>query len=64
LWADGVVAGELAQHVAVEDVRDQTHRPVREQVAMVGGDDAGTLLAAVLQRVEPEVGQIRASGFP
>ena len=62
--ADGVVAGELAQHVAVEDVRDQPHRPVREQVATVRGDDAGALLAAVLQRVQTEVGQIRGLRVP
>ena len=42
----------------VEDLRDQAHVLVDEDLAAVADRDAGRLLAAVLQGVEAEVGQL------
>src|SRR5450756_689691 len=47
-----------AQAGLVEDLRDQTHVLVDQQPNTITGCDAGRLLAAVLQRIEPEVGQL------
>ena len=42
----------------VEDLRDQAHVLVDQDLAAVADRDAGRLLAAVLQGVEAEVGQL------
>ena len=42
----------------VEDLRDQAHVLVDQDLAAVADRDAGRLLAAVLQGVEPEVGEL------
>ena len=42
-----------------EIVADQTRAAMRAELVAVIGDDAGRLLAAVLQRVQPERGQRR-----
>jgi hypothetical protein len=41
----------------VEDLADQAHVLVDEHLLAVAGRDAGRLLPAVLQRIEPEVGE-------
>ena len=46
------------QRCLVEDLRDEAHVLVDEDLLAVTGRDAGRLLAAVLQRVEPEVRQL------
>ena len=56
--ADGHVAGEAAERPLVEDVGDQAHVLDDRDRPAVGHGDAGRLLAAVLQGVEPEVGQV------
>ena len=54
--ADGEVAGERAQRLLVEDLRDEAQVALGHDVpADVGGRDAGRLLAAVLQCEEREV---------
>ena len=40
------------------------HLPNRPQVLAVGGDDARGFLSSVLERVQPEIGEVRASGWP
>ena len=57
--ADGHLADQVVQDVAVEDLRHQAHALVRAKLPAVGGDDAGALLAAMLQGVEAVVGQLR-----
>ena len=57
--ADGRVALQRREHVGVEDVRDEPHLAVDVERLAVGRDDAGRLLAAVLQRVQAEVGVVR-----
>ena len=42
-----------------EDVDHVAHAAMQAQLRAVAGDDAGALLPAVLQRVQPEVGQVR-----
>ena len=62
--ADGGRAGEAAEDLVVEDVGDQSEAAVRQQQVAVGGDDARALLAAVLQGVQAEVGEIGGLGVP
>ena len=56
--ADREVALERVERGLVEDLRDQPHVLVDQDLAAVADRDAGRLLAAVLQRVETEVGQL------
>ena len=55
--ADGHAALERAQLLLVEDLVDEALVAHRHDVAVLGGRDAGGLLAAVLERVEREVGE-------
>src|SRR5690606_4766953 len=54
---DGDAAPERLQRPVVEDLRDQAHVLVDEDLVAVGRRDTGRLLSAVLQRVQAEVGQ-------
>ena len=56
--ADREVALERAQAALVEDLGDQAHVLVDQEARAVTGGDARRLLAAVLQRVEAEVGEL------
>ena len=55
--ADRHLAGERLQAALVEDLGDQPDVALGGDVAALGGRDAGRLLAAVLERVEREVGE-------
>jgi hypothetical protein len=55
--ADRHVPLERAQLLLVEDLADQAGVAHRGDVAALAGGDARRLLAAVLERVEPEVGE-------
>jgi hypothetical protein len=55
--ADGRAPGQAGQGLLVEDVGDQAHADVAAQ-ALVAGDQPGGLLAAVLQGVQAQVGQV------
>jgi hypothetical protein len=61
--ADGDVSRQTLEAVLVEGVGDLPHRPRDAQLLTVGGGDAGALLAAMLQRIEPEIGEIRGLGM-
>ena len=55
--ADGDRAGEAFDHLAAgEGVADETEPPLAVKTGAVEGDDAGGLLAAVLEGVQPERG--------
>ena len=56
---DRDVAGKRLQLLLVEDAGDEPHLAERRDPAPVGDGDPGRLLAAVLQRVEAEVGEPR-----
>ena len=56
--ADREVPLEGVERGLVEDLRDQAHVLVDEDLPPVADRDAGRLLAAVLEGVEPEVGQL------
>ena len=60
--ADGGGARQPGERLAAEDVGDVAHAPRRAQFQPVGRDDAAALLPAVLEGVEPQVGQIRRLG--
>ena len=60
--ADGAVPGQALEPVAAEHVGHPAHRLLDLEVVAVGGGDARRLLAAVLQRVEPEVGDVGGLG--
>ena len=49
---------ERAERGLVEDLGDQAHVLEDEDLGAVADRDAGGLLAAVLQGVEPEVGEL------
>ena len=55
--ADRHVARQRPQLLLVEDLGDEAGVAHRRDVAALAGGDAGRLLAAVLQRVEAEVGE-------
>ncbi|GMA38222.1 hypothetical protein GCM10025883_02670 [Mobilicoccus caccae] len=55
--AHGDVAGELGEAGLVEDLADQAHVLVDEDSRTITCGDACGLLPAVLQRVEPVVGE-------
>ena len=57
--ADGEVAAQRRQRLLVEDLADQAEVLEHDHAAAVGHGDAGRLLAAVLQRVEAVVGELR-----
>ena len=57
--ADGEVAAQAAELLLVEDLRHEPHVAQRRQPPVVGDGDARGLLAAVLQREQPEVGEPR-----
>ena len=56
--ADREVALERLERGLVEDLRDQAHVLVDQDLAAVADRDAGRLLAAVLEGVEAEVGEL------
>jgi len=53
--SDRDLAGEPAQLLLAEDLGDETHVAKCGDAAFVRDGDPGRLLAAVLQREEPEV---------
>ena len=55
---DGDVPAQGAQRALVEDLADQPHVLVDEDLLAVGRRNAGRLLPAVLQGVEAEVGEL------
>ena len=59
MWPIARVAVQAAQLLLVEDLRDEAHVAQHRQAAVVGDGDPGGLLAAVLEREEPEVGDAR-----
>ena len=52
---DRDVPGEPAEHVFIEDARDQTHLAMTHDRGAVRYRDAGRFLTAMLQRVQPEI---------
>ncbi len=56
--ADGQVPGQGGQMALVEHLRDETHVLVDHDAVAVADRDPGGLLAAVLQGVQPEVGEL------
>src|SRR5262245_17860081 len=52
------MAGQTAQALGAEDVGHPAHRLLQVERAAVGGRDARRLLAAVLERVETEIGDV------
>src|SRR5215510_10425244 len=57
--ADGRALGQPGEALFLEDVVDVPHPALEAQQRAVGGDYTGRLLAAVLQRVQAEIGQAR-----
>ncbi len=62
--ADGGRAGQRREILGAEDGLDEPHGAVGEEPLAVAGDDARGLLPAVLERVQPEVGEVRRLGVP
>ncbi len=60
--ADRAMAGQALEPLAIEDVRHPAHRLLDLEVVPIGRGDPGRLLSAVLQRVEPEVGDVGGLG--
>src|SRR5262245_40535698 len=57
------MAGQTAQALGAEDVGHPAHRLLQVERAAVGGRDARRLLAAVLERVETEIGDVGGLGM-
>ena len=55
--ADGDMAGELAERLFVEYLRDQTHAGVNTKLLTVRSGDTGTFLSAVLKCEKAEEGK-------
>ncbi len=63
--SDRDVAGETRKGRLIEAIGNESHHPVDPgPISLVDRDDARTLLAAVLQRIEAEVGHSRSIGNP
>ena len=56
---DGRLAGQRLQLLLVEDVRDEPHLAQHREMTAVGDCDPRRLLAAVLEREQPEVRETR-----
>jgi hypothetical protein len=56
--ADGKVPGEADESVFSEDVSNQAHRFVEVKASTIRRDNAGGLLAAMLELMQPEVGEL------
>ena len=61
--ADGAVAGEFCEDARDEDFLDFAHGAVDVEVGAVAGDNAGGFLAAMLQGIEAEVGEVGGFGM-
>ena len=61
--ADGNISGQAAQNFRREQVGDTAHAAVVVNLAAVAGGDAGAFLAAVLERVQAEVGDVGGLGM-
>ena len=61
---DGAGAFELAQHVLVEDVGDQSHPAMGDERLAVGRYDASRFLPAMLQAVQAEIREVGRLGMP
>ncbi len=57
--ADGQAARQLCKHTRLKNFFDLAHRAVHVQLFAVARNDARRLLAAMLQRVQPEIGKVR-----
>src|SRR5262249_4966799 len=57
--ADGTGTWKLVQNFRREDFFDFAHRAVRVEFAAVARTDSGGFLAAMLKRVEAEIGELR-----
>jgi hypothetical protein len=57
------VAGEFCENAGDEDFLDFTHGAVDVEIVAVARDDAGGFLAAMLERVETEVGEVGGFGM-
>lgn len=55
---------ELLQGVSLEDLRDQPHTLVSMKILAVGSHDSGAFLSAMLESVQPVVGQFSGIGMP
>ena len=53
-----------AQLCGAKDIGDMAHPPVLVKLSAVAGDQPRAFLAAVLQRVQTEVGQVGCLGVP
>src|SRR5216684_7076492 len=56
--ADGTVAREFREDAGDKDFFDFAHSAMDVEIGAVAGDDAGGFLAAMLESVETEVGEI------
>jgi hypothetical protein len=61
---DGESAGQLVQHIAGEDLGHVAHGLVAVEISAIAGADASALLAAMLERIEAEVGELGGFGVP
>src|SRR5687767_1923664 len=52
-------AGQPFQDVPFEHLRDESHAQMRAETFAIARDDAGALLAAMLEGIEAEVSQLR-----
>ena len=56
--------GSFASTRGLKNFFDLAHGLVQVQVVAVAGDDSGGFLAAMLQRVQTEIGEIGGFGMP
>ena len=60
--ADGGGAGQAREHLGLKNFLHQAHALFQMQRGAVGGDDAGGFLAAMLQGVETQIGELGGFG--
>src|SRR5882757_9953852 len=57
--ADSEISGQVGQHRRGKDFFHFAHRAMQMQLAAIAGDDSSRFLAAMLQRIQAKIGQLR-----
>ena len=63
MWPMAMFAGQAAQHLRREDIGDVAHGFVAVNLAAVARGDAGAFLAAMLQRIQAQIGEVGGFGM-
>jgi hypothetical protein len=61
--ADGRRALQALDDIFLENIGDQTHLPMGNKTSAVGRNNAARFLAAMLERIEPQINHVGRLGM-